>query len=206
VYAQLLLAISFAFGSYQDVRDREVSDLVWIPAAGGVAIIMYEAFRSPGSPLLETELLKLGFAAALVVVLYYFGAVGEADLIALAFFFADPYLWSFFFAMVGVAVVMGSHIVYRLLKSRPIRTVVIPVDQFVREPFWVPVATIFDGMREEVSADVNFAREEVEAKKKEGMLVEAKYGTPTLAYYGIGYILYLLALLAFNYSLFASLP
>jgi len=58
----------------------------------------------------------------------------------------------------------------------------------------------------EVSGDVNVAREEVEAANKPGASVEVKYGVPTVAYLGVGYVIYLVYLLAFNYSVFASLP
>jgi hypothetical protein len=57
-----------------------------------------------------------------------------------------------------------------------------------------------------VSADVNVAREEVEALNKPGAQVEVKYGVPTVAYLGVGYVVYLLYLLALNYSVFSALP
>ena len=50
------------------------------------------------------------------------------------------------------------------------------------------------------------AREEVEASGKPGARVEVKYGVPTVAYLGVGYVIYLAYLLIFNYSAFASLP
>lgn len=206
MYAQILLALSFALGSYQDIKERMVSDLVWIPAAAGVAIILYDAFTWSNTFFLQTEVLKLALAGFLVVVLYYLGIVGQADLIALVFFFSDPYPWSFFFAMLGVAAVMGGHMLTRALRRQPIFKATMPVDQFMREPHWVPSAVIFDGKREAIGRDVNFAREEVQSKRKEGMLVEAKYGTPTLAYYGIGYICYLVLLALLSYPVFAALP
>ena len=50
------------------------------------------------------------------------------------------------------------------------------------------------------------AWEEVLAKRKDGMMVEARYGTPTLAYYGLGYIVYLALLVILSYHTFAALP
>ena len=206
MYAQILLALSFALGSYQDIKERMVSDLVWIPALAGVGIIVYDAFAWSNSFFLESELLKLGLAGFLVVVLYFLGIVGQADLIALVFLFSDPYPWSFFYAMIGVAAVMGGHMVTRILRLEPVTKVTMPIERFEREPHWVPSAVVVDGRREDVSRDVNVAREEVLAKRKDGMMVEARYGTPTLAYYGLGYIVYLALLVILSYPTFAALP
>ena len=53
---------------------------------------------------------------------------------------------------------------------------------------------------------MNVAREEVEAANSPGAQVEVKYGVPTVAYLGIGYVAYIAYLLLFNYQVSASLP
>jgi Flp pilus assembly protein protease CpaA len=204
LYAQLLIAASFALASYQDIKDRAVSDLVWIPAVAGVILAAYTYL--PSAFQFDALLLKLGLAGAIIVVFYFLGMVGEADLIAIFFFFADPYVWSIFFAMAGVAAVMAAHMGFRAARHQTIFTATIPIEQFLREQSWVPKATIVDGKREEVDAEVEVARDEVEKRKSDGMLVEARYGVPTVAYFGIGYSLYLAALVILAYPLFVSLP
>jgi hypothetical protein len=61
-------------------------------------------------------------------------------------------------------------------------------------------------VRTEVASDVNVAREDVEARAQAGAMIEVRYGVPTVAYLGIGYVAYLAYLVLFNYGAFASLP
>ena len=206
MFAQVAIAASFAIASYQDVKHRAVSDLVWIPAAAGVIYVIYNLLSASDSLGLQFELVKLGLAGIIILFLYYFGVVGEADLIVLFFFFADPYALGFFVAAILAAVVILAHLVYRIARKEAIGTTTIPIGQFLREPFWVPIAMIQNGLRVEVESDVNVAREQVEAKQQTGMMVEVKYGTPTAAYLGIGYILYVVGLVLFSYTAFATVP
>ena len=206
MFAQVAIAASFAVASYQDVKHRAVSDVVWIPAAAGVIYVIYDLLSAPDSLGFQFELVKLGLAGIIIVILYYFGVVGEADLIALFFFFADPYALGFLVAAIMAAVVISAHLVYRVARKETIGTTTIPIDQFLKEPFWVPMATVQNGSRVEVESNVNVAREQVEARQETGMMVEVKYGAPTAAYLGIGYVLYVAALVLFGYAAFASVP
>lgn len=206
MYSQVLLAASFAIASYQDVKLRAVSDLAWIPALLGVSIIVVEAAFSSGQGVLATVAVKVAIIGAGAIVLYYLGTFGQADLIILVFYAADPYEWSLFFATFAVAVVMVIHVVYRLMTGHARGTKTIPIEQFLREQHWIPKATIENAVRTAVTSNVNGARDEVEKRQANGMLVEVEYGTPTLAYVGTGYIVYLVAMILFSYGTFSSLP
>lgn len=206
MFAQLLIAASFAISAYQDIKNRAVSDLVWIPAGAGTALIIYETLSYTPNTDFALELTKLGLVGIIAVAFTYKGAIGQADAIALFFIAADPYRLSPIIPLVAAAAVALSHIGYELAVGNARGGHAIPIEQFLREQKWIPKAILADGSRTEVSKDVNVAREEVEAKQKPGATIEVAYGVPTVAYLGIGYVAYLAYLIIFNLPLFQSLP
>jgi hypothetical protein len=205
MYAQLLIAASFAIASYQDVRERAVNDLVWLPAVGGVVLSAYTLYVSAPLPAFEFMLLKVGLLGGIALTFTYFGGIGQADAIAIAFVAADPSPISPILPLLGGATVALSHMGYEFAigNARGKRT--IPMDRFLKEQRWIPKAIVSDGVRTEVSRDVNVAREEAEANKPDAM-VEVSYGVPTVAYLGVGYLGYIVYLVLFNLSGFFALP
>jgi hypothetical protein len=206
LYAQLLIAASFAVAAYQDVTERAVSDLVWIPAAVGAVYVAYANYAYSSLLTFEFGLLKLGLLGGIALAAAFLGSIGEADAIALALVAADPYPPSPLPALLAAAVVALSHIGYEFSVGNARGGRVIPMDQFLREQRWIPKAVVKDGVRTEVSSDVNDAREEVEAEQSPGASVEVSYGVPTVAYIGLGYAAYLVYLVLFNPGAFTSLP
>lgn len=199
--AQLLIGVSFAVASYQDIRERAVSDVVWIPALVGAAYVIYSSF-----PNLELQLVKLGLIGGIALLFAFLGAVGQADSIAIVFLASDPYQLSPILPLVSCAGVALAHIGYEVAVGNARGAKMIPLERFLKEQKWIPKAVIEDGVRRDVDSDVNIARDEVEATQKPGAMVEVKYGVPTVAYLGVGYILFLAYLLIFNQSAFLSLP
>ena len=206
MYGQVLIAVSFAVAAYQDVRERAVNDLVWIPAIAGTGYVFYSLATTGQYSDLEFDLIRVLLIGGMAFVMVYFGMLGEADLIALVFFAADPYVFGVFFALIGAVVVLVPHLAYVMLRGEGRGSHLIPVSQFLREQKWIPKATMVDGVRHEVDSDVNRAREEVEGLQKEGMQVEVVYGVPDVLYFGLGYVLYIAYLVLFNYAVFSSLP
>jgi len=206
LYGQILIAASFAVAAYQDLRERAVNDLVWIPAIAGTAYVFYALATSGQYAALEFDVFRVLLIGGMAFAMVYFGMLGEADLIALVFFAADPYVFGVFFALVGAMIVLVPHLAYVMLTGEGRGSHMIPVSQFLKEQKWIPKATVMDGIRNEVDSDVNKAREEVEGVQKEGMQVEVVYGVPDVLYFGLGYILYLVYIGLFNYALFSSLP
>ena len=196
-----MIGVSFAAASYQDVRERAVNDIVWLPALMGSAYAIYSMF-----PNLELELIKLGLIGGIALLFAYLGAVGQADSIALVFLAADPYRFSPILPLFGAAAVALGHIGYEATRGNVWGSKTIPMERFLKEQKWIPKAVIANGVREEVSSDVNVARDEVETNQKHGAMVEVKYGVPTVAYLGIGYLAYLAFLLVFNQAVLLSLP
>ncbi len=205
MYAQILIAASFCVAAYQDVKDRAVSDLVWIPALGGVAYILYSMVTSSNPPV-EYELVKVVLIGGVALAAAYFGFVGEADAIALAFVAADPYRLSPIVPLVFGSAVALVHIGYEFANGNARGTRTIPMEKFLREQRWIPKAVLHDGSRTEVSGDVNVARDEVEASQTPDAMVEVSYGVPTVAYLGVGYVAFIIFLAFFSPSVFASLP
>lgn len=204
MYAQLLILASFVMASYQDVKDRAVSDLVWIPALAGVAYVVY-SFYAGGYSGFELFLVKLALIGGIALAFTFLGGIGEADGIAIAFIAADPYALSPLAPLLGTAVVALGHIGYQFARGN-VREKTIPMERFLREQSWIPKAVVYDGGRTEVSRDVNVAREEVEKLDNPDASVVVRYGVPTVAYLGVGYAAYLAYLLIFNYGAFAALP
>lgn len=201
MFAQLLIGVSFAVASYQDVKERAVNDIVWIPALIGSAYVIYSMF-----PDLELQLIKLALIGGIALVFVLLGAVGQADSIALVFIAADPYQLSPILPLLSGAVVALGHIGYEITTGNAWGSKTVPIERFLREQKWIPEAVITDGVRKEVDSDVNIARDEVEANQKPGATVEAKYGVPTVAYLGVGYMAYFVYLLVFNQTVLLSLP
>ena len=206
MYAQLLIAVSFALASYQDITERAVSDLVWLPALAGVAYVVYWFLVRATSSEIEFLLVKVALVGGIALAFTFLGGIGQADAIAMAFVAADPYTLSPIAPLFAAAAVALVHIGYEFAVGNARGGLTISMEQFLKEQRWIPKAILSDGTRVEVNTDVNVAREEVEAANKPGAQVEVRYGVPTVAYLGIGYVAYLVYLLLFNFSTFVSLP
>lgn len=205
MYAELLIAASFAIAAYQDAKDRAVSDLVWIPAGGAVALTLY-SFYVRGGAGLEFYLVKLVLLGGLALAFTFLGGIGQADGIAIAVIAADPYVLSPLAPLLGAAAVAAVHIAYEVARGNARGRKTIPMEQFLKEQRWIPKATVSGEARTEVSRDVNVARDEVEASGKPDAMVEVSYGVPTVAYLGIGFAAYVAYMLLFSYAAFAALP
>jgi hypothetical protein len=81
-YFRTLLAVTMlAYGSYRDIRTREIHDMVWIVFGGaGFLLASYELFV--GSLTLRQLLTSLGFMVLLMILLGFLRLFGEADLLA----------------------------------------------------------------------------------------------------------------------------
>lgn len=206
MYAQLLIAVSFAVASYQDVRERAVSDLVWVPGAVGAAYVLYWFYTTQPPLDLEVFLLKVAFVGGVGLVFGLMGTIGQADGIAMALIAADPWVLSPFAPLLVGAVVAIAHIGYEFVVGNARGGKSIPMEQFIREERWIPKAIVAGGVRKEVSGDVNVAREEAVAAGSPDATVEVRYGVPTVAYLGAGYLAYVVYLVVANHAVFSFLP
>jgi hypothetical protein len=195
------MATSFLIAGYQDVRERLVSDLVWIPAIVGVALALYYV---PSEDLIL--LVRIGIIGAIALVITRYGLVGEADGIAFVLVVADPTPLAPLPVLFAVAAVALSHIVYLYATGLAGKNKVISISQFRREARWIPKAVMIGEEKKEVDSNVNISREDVEKVTDASAMVEVQYGVPTVAYIAAGYMIYLAYLAIFQTSVLLSLP
>jgi hypothetical protein len=200
LYSQILLAVSLALAGYFDVKERLVSDLLWIPGAVGVVVLFF---------LLPAEivplLIRLGLVGAIGLAFARFGFIGEADAIALVIATSDPSIFSLIYIMLATGVVALLHIASLYLMGFVGKSRFIPLEQFKAEARWIPKAIVVGGVSSEVKNNVNISREEVEKDAPVGSMIEVQYGVPTVAYIAIGYLAYLVYSLIFNFSAFVKI-
>ena len=197
---QILIAASLSIAAYRDVTRREVEDIVWIPAAVGVSLALL--FSSQWL----SALVKVSLVGLIVAFATWYGMLGQADLFAFVLIGADPAPISLTFALGAAAIVLAAHVGYLYYKGQIGKDLEVPARQFRNEWKWLPKAVITDGVRTEVGRDVNKAREEALMKATDTSMIEVRYGVPTVAYLGVGYLAYLVYTLVFNFQLFVSLP
>jgi Flp pilus assembly protein protease CpaA len=201
VLSQVLICASLIIAAYQDIRERAVSDIVWVPALVGVTYAFYSTY--PGVEFLAA---KVGLVGGISLAFVLLGYMGQADGIAFAFLAADPLPLSPIPPLFGTAAIALSHIAYVYFTGEAKGSKTIPMEQFLKEQKWIPKAVIANGQRRELDSDVNIARELAAKDRVEGSMVEVTYGVPTVAYLGLGYLAYLVYLLAFNQAVFFALP
>jgi len=184
LFLQILVGISFLIAGYQDVKERLVSDIVWIPAIIGVILAFY--FVPSEDLILLVRIVIIGVIAFVVT---WYGYVGQADSIAFVLVVADPTPLAPLPVLFAIAAVALAHI-----------------QQFKSEARWIPKAIIVGGERKDVDKDVNVSREDVEQVTDETATVEVQYGVPTVAYIAAGYVIYIVYLAVFHSSVLLTLP
>ena len=189
MFAQVLIGASFALAGYYDYKERAVSDLVWIPGAIGTV------YALAVSQNIWFSLTKIGLIGGIGLAFVLYGALGEADAIAMALISADPNPLSPFPPLLAGAVVAMGAIGYQVAVGNAGKPKMIEISRFVKEKKWIPKALVIEGVRTEVDPDVNVAREDAEAKQMPGAMVEVSYGVPTVSYLAVGYVAYLVYLL-----------
>jgi hypothetical protein len=201
LFLQILMAVSFFIAGYQDVKERLVSDLVWVPAIIGVALALYFV---PSQDLIL--LVRIGIIGGIALIITRYGLVGEADGIAFVLVVADPAPLAPLPVLFAIAAVALTHIGYLFATGMAGKDRVIPISQFKKEARWIPKAMISAGEKKEVDSNVNISREEVDKITDESVTVEVQYGVPTVAYIAAGYLIYLVYLAVFQGGTLLSLP
>ncbi|MDA4137121.1 MAG: hypothetical protein OK449_09040 [Thaumarchaeota archaeon] len=201
MFLQILMAASFLIAGYQDVRERLVSDLVWIPAIIGVVLAFYFV---PSQDLYL--LVRIAIIGAIAFGVTWYGLVGQADGIAFVLVVADPTPLAPLPVLFAIAAVALAHIGYLYVAGLTGKDKVISLQQFKSEARWIPKAVIIGGERRDVDKDVNVSREDVEKVTDETAMVDVQYGVPTVAYIAAGYIIYVVYLAIFHTSVLTSLP
>jgi hypothetical protein len=198
---QILMALSFVIAGYQDVRERLVSDLVWVPAIIGVVLGLY---FYPSQDLYLV--VRIGIIGVIALFVTRFGYVGEADGIAFVLVVADPAPLAPIPVLFAIAAVALSHIGYLYVTGMAGKDKTISISQFKAEARWIPKAVLSGGEKKDVDKNVNISREDVDKVTDESAMVEVQYGVPTVAYIAGGYVIYIVYLAVFQTGFLLHLP
>jgi hypothetical protein len=221
VYYQLLMLASFLLAGYQDAKERLVSDMYWIP--GILAAILAVVFVPSMDFVLVARITLIGVIA---FAFSWFGFIGEADAIALALVASDPTPFAPIPVLLATGVIALAHIGYLYLNGTARKSRVITMAEFTSQPKWIPKALIVDGVRRELTNDVNISRElaeeDAKARKesKEGreggadggasptatIMVEVQYGVPQVTYIAAGFVAYIVFLAIFHPGFLTAVP
>lgn len=204
VFFQLLMLASFLLAGYQDAKERLVSDYYWIP--GIIAAVLAVAFLPSMDFLLIARITLIGLIAFAFT---WFGFIGQADAIALTLISSDPAPFAPIPVLLATGVVSVAHIGYLYFTGTAGKPRTISLSEFRSQAKWIPKALVVDGVRQEVTNDVNISREVAEEQAGEGktdIKVEVQYGVPQVTYLAGGFVVYLVYLAVFQPHILTSLP
>jgi len=206
VYYQLLMLASFLLAGYQDARERLVSDYYWIP--GIIAAILAVAFLPSMDFVLVARITLIGVIAFAFA---WFGFIGQADAIALTLISSDPTPYAPIPVLLATGVVAIVHILYLYAKGTARKSRLITLEEFRTQAKWIPKALVVDGVRREITNDVNVSRELAEEHAKSGpedakTMVEVQYGVPQVTYIAAGFVAYIAYLAIFQPHLLTAFP
>jgi hypothetical protein len=206
VYYQLLMLASFLLAGSQDARERLVSDYYWIP--GVLAAVIAVVFLPSMDFLLVARIALIG---AIAFGFTWFGFIGQADAIALALVASDPTPYAPIPVLLGTGAVAIAHIGYLYITGTARKPRLVTLQEFRTQARWIPKALVVNGVRREITNDVNVSRELAEEHATAGpedatTMVEVQYGVPQVTYIAAGYVAYLVFLAIFQPSLLTASP
>ena len=171
---------SFALAAYEDIREREVHDLIWAPGIVGLALLLLLNPLPYRLPLA----LFLGAAGYLAARLGY---VGQADAIALLLWSSLGGALEFILASLGALAGLLGHLALLKLRGRR-RAAIMPLARALSERHWLPRRVFVEGRWRELPRDVNRLWGELE-RYDPSSAVEVEFGVPMVAYLALGYLL-----------------
>lgn len=197
---------SFLLAGYQDARERLVSDYYWIP--GIIAAVLVIAFL----PSLDFVILaRVTLIGVLAFVFTWFGFIGQADAIALTLISSDPTPYAPIPVLIATGVIALAHIGYLYATGKTGKAKVVTLAEFRSQAKWIPKALVVNGVRQELTNDVNVSRELAEEHASAGpddatTMVEVQYGVPQVTYIAAGFVAYLVFLAVFQPHLLTAFP
>ncbi|MEM3403067.1 MAG: hypothetical protein QXJ17_00735 [Nitrososphaeria archaeon] len=183
VLISTLTAISLLAGAIQDVKENQISDYTWIPAAAAGVLMVYTNLNNQ-----VFLAFKLVMVAVILALSYLLGG-GLADAIGLAVIVIDDDP----FAPIGTLIIFTLVTVpYAIVKVviKKERKVTLPLDEFMGRKNLYPVKVIVDGVEERLSkvADNAYKRLEELQREDKKVFVEAETGLPAIVPMCIGYL------------------
>ena len=206
MYYQLLMLASFLLAGYQDARERLVSDFYWIP--GVIAAVLAVAFLPSMDFMIVARVTLIGVIAFAFA---WFGFIGQADAIALTLISSDPTPYAPIPVLLATGAVAIAHIGYLYATGTARKPKLVTLEEFRKQAKWIPKALVVDGVRREITNDVNVSRELAEEHASAGpedatTMVEVQYGVPQVTYIAAGFVAYLVFLAIFQPSFLTAFP
>jgi hypothetical protein len=154
---------------------------------------------------------RIALIGILAFAFAWFGFIGQADAIALTLISSDPTPYAPIPVLLATGVVAIMHIAYLYVKGTARKPHLVTLQEFQTQAKWIPKALVVDGVRREITNDVNVSRELAEEHAKTGpqdatTMVEVQYGVPQVTYIAAGFLVYVVYLAIFQPSLLTSLP
>jgi len=178
-----LTAISLLAGAIQDLKENQISDYTWIPAAAAGALMVYTNLNN------QVFLIVKILIVSVILALSYFLGGGLADAIGLAVIVVDDDPLAPIGTLIIFTLVTAPYAIVKIVIKKERRTV-LPLDEFMKRKNLYPVKVIVDGVEEKLSkvADSAYKRLEELQKENKKAFVEAETGLPAIVPICVGYI------------------
>jgi hypothetical protein len=191
LYAEILASITFALVAYQDLRERMVSDYVWIPAILAGVVMLWER-----SDVWVLSLAKVGVFGALGALSIILGLFGQADGLTIIAMAVGTSTLSPVPQMFAAAMVAIAHILYLAIRHGSLKIEkTMAVEEAVKQNVWIPLEVTCDGQTVELDSSPEKAWNALEGYLGRGATVKTSYGVPFAGYLAIGYLAAFVALL-----------
>ena len=191
MYAEILASITFALVAYQDLRERMVSDYVWIPAILAGVVMLWER-----SDVWVLSLAKVGVFGALGALSIILGLFGQADGLTIIAMAVGTSTLSPVPQMFAAAMVAIAHILYLAIRHGSLKIEkTMAVEEAVKQNVWIPLEVTCDGQTVELDSSPEKAWNALEGYLGRGATVKTSYGVPFAGYLAIGYLAAFVALL-----------
>jgi hypothetical protein len=191
LYAEILASITFALVAYQDLRERMVSDYVWIPAILAGIVMLWER-----PDVWVLSLAKVGVFGALGALSIILGLFGQADGLTIIAMAVGTSTFSPIPQMFAAAMVAIAHILYLAIRHGSLKIEkTMAVEEAVKQNVWIPLEVTCDGQTVELDSSPEKAWNALEGYLGRGATVKTSYGVPFAGYLAIGYLAAFVALL-----------
>jgi hypothetical protein len=191
LYAEILASITFALVAYQDLRERMVSDYVWIPAILAGIVMLWER-----PDVWVLSLAKVGVFGALGALSIILGLFGQADGLTIIAMAVGTSTFSPIPQMFAAAMVAIAHILYLAIRHGSLKIEkTMAVEEAAKQNVWIPLEVTCDGQTVELDSSPEKAWNALEGYLGRGATVKTSYGVPFAGYLAIGYLAAFVALL-----------
>lgn len=190
-----LAAISLLIGTVQDIKENQISDYTWVPAATGAILMIYLSLNN-----YLFLLLKLSMIITILAVYFLLGG-GQADIIGLAVLIVDDDPLAPIGSLIVFVLITLPYAFFKILIKKE-RRLMIPLNEFMKKKNMYPTKVFVEGKEEKLSKTADKAYEELErlSKENKNVVVEAESGLPAVVPMCAGYFVNMILFYFFGES------